>query len=108
MKNDSTELLGCVLGIGLVAILIPLGILIDGFVLTKLWEWIVLEIFENAPVLSIVHAIGLSLVAAFLTHKPTQTKDERDEKEKVVAALGELFLYPAWLLLFGYIISLLL
>lgn len=61
----------------LALVLYVVGVLVNGAVLVKLWSWFVVTTFK-LPVLGVAPAIGLAIVASFLTsqHIPGQkTKD---------------------------------
>ncbi|PIT88095.1 MAG: hypothetical protein COU29_03720 [Candidatus Magasanikbacteria bacterium CG10_big_fil_rev_8_21_14_0_10_36_32] len=92
-----------------VVLLLALGTIISGFVLSMLWGWFIVPVF-GLPELSIVAAVGISLTVRYLTY---QEKDENDDKkktdritsEKVILILKP-FVTPLLILLFGYIIHL--
>ena len=44
------------------------SIILDGYVLSILWEWFIVPVF-SLPILPIVAAIGVSLLVAYLTHQ---------------------------------------
>lgn len=67
------ELFGCV---GLIAI-IPISIVLRGWVLSILWRWFMVSAF-HLPILSIPAAIGVSCVISMLTRETSYAKE--DEK----------------------------
>lgn len=75
-----------------------------GYVLSILWRWFIVPTFRW-PELSVPVAIGISIVAAYLTHqydayeKPDSTMGERFATHLTVAILK-----PAFALLSGWII----
>lgn len=58
------------------AIYIPSVMVLNGFALSTLWAWFIVATF-GVPVLSIPVAIGVCMIAAFLTKQ--YHKDEREE-----------------------------
>lgn len=50
----------------------------NGYALSILWRWFVVPLF-GAPALGLGYAIGLSLIATFLTHQNSATKSDPNE-----------------------------
>lgn len=78
-----------------------------GYVLSVLWRWFVVPIF-NLPQLPIVHAIGISLLVIYLTQE-TQKPDEDDERsatEKIAGGVAASIVKPAFILFFGWVVHL--
>jgi hypothetical protein len=83
---------------------IPLGMIWNAFVVTKLWAWFIVPIFGLAP-LALVPAMGVVLVIAYLTHQtPTKSKSGDDITEGFIHALCVVVLKPAIALVVGWII----
>ncbi|MDP3994695.1 MAG: hypothetical protein Q8P91_02605 [bacterium] len=84
--------------IGLITVFTS-GVVLQGFALKILWAWFVVPTFQ-LPGLSIPAALGLSMVASYLTHQ--YNKDERSVDGQIV--------YPAFecllVLVIGWIIHL--
>ena len=98
--------LGCILIIiGIPLVLVVVSIL-NGYVLSILWGWFIVPTFE-APELSVVAAIGISLVVSYLTHQENEYKKEKDglSAEKVVSAIATVTAKPLVVLLFGWILN---
>ncbi len=72
-----------------------------GFVLTVLWGWFVVPTF-GLPQLSLVPAIGVSMVASYLSHQYIPSKDG----DSFTSALAYSITYPLITLLFGWIVHL--
>lgn len=86
---------------GLLAI--PIGIILRGFVLCKLWSWFIVYQF-SLPELTIPIALGISLLIAMLTH---QYQTNKEEKERGIMHLVSLtIIAPLFFLACGWIISL--
>lgn len=109
-----TNLVALVIGVvmvtgTMVVLIVPVTIW-RGYVLSKLWLWLIVPVFPNAPVLSIVTAIGVSIVFALFTSGLKQADYKKDDDESITTvffkALSHSFTAPAVALLFGYIVSL--
>lgn len=72
----------------------------SGIVLKTLWAWFAVPTF-GLPDLSLPVAIGVGLVASFLTHQYVPTKDEDLPK-----AIVHGFLYPLIALVMGWVVHL--
>jgi hypothetical protein len=59
----------------------------EGFVLTKLWAWFVVPTF-GLPMLTVPVAIGICLIAAFLTHQQSFKVSSGDELKDAFNAWG--------------------
>jgi len=73
-------------------------ILFDAFVLTKLWQWFIVSLF-NLPLLNLAYAYGISLLVNYL---------KGYKKEEIKEEIWELFLIAiarsGIALLVGYIV----
>jgi len=101
--NDviATILVGIGIVVGFIA-LVVLETVIRGLVLVKLWAWFITPTF-GLPLLTVPVALGVALIAGFLTNSNTQYKDhETDWGANVVAAI----LGPLLALFFGWIYTL--
>ena len=58
-----------------------IGTVINSFVLTKLWAWFIVPIFELNP-LRLIEAMGILLIVTFIT--PKNTKKDGETWEKVL------------------------
>lgn len=99
MKNDRT--------VGLVVLafaMIPLSTMVNGFVTMKLWNWFIPQTFHLTSI-SIVQALGLSIVVKYLAYAYHHDHDEREADEKLISAMVGCFFIPFVGLLSGYIIS---
>jgi len=76
------------------------GILMQGFILMKLWAWILVPTL-NIPSLSIVGAMGIWTVITFI--RPTSSKKSKDIDWEWVA---KSIFTPWFIFLIGYIIHL--
>lgn len=84
------------------------SLLLNGFVLATLWLWFVVPVFETAPIINVMQAIGIVLVAGYLTKQLTPT--DLDASATVEDHTFKVHLIawckPAMFLVFGYIIHL--
>lgn len=85
-------------GVGIV-----LGMLINGIVLSFLWQWFLVPL--GLPALGLVHAMGVGLIVRYLTYQTVNCKKEDDEKQVWVQLVGSL-VYPLFILLFGFVVHL--
>ena len=93
-----------ILLVGILAL--PITSLWYGYVLSILWAWFVVPAFHVAP-LSILLAIGVSIVVRMFTSSYTESNDKKDEDKAGQRMFGSIFyalLYPLFALAFGAII----
>lgn len=84
-----------------------LGAIIGGFVLTKLWVWFMIPIFDLNP-LSIVEAIGLTFIVGYMTKNPAETSKtlEGPFLEELLKAFLQTLVMAGGFLFIGWIIQL--
>jgi hypothetical protein len=82
-----------------------LGYILNGFALTVMWGWFIVPVFE-LPALAIVPAIGLALVAGFLTHQPMEQRTDQLISDTLLDSLVFSVLRPLEFLFIGWIVSL--
>lgn len=86
-------------------ILIP-ALLLDAWVLTKLWGWFVVPTFTSAPPLHLAAAVGISLLVGFVTRTYNfDYKPESEKKKDFAGRLSFTFLSPIVIVLLGWIIQ---
>jgi hypothetical protein len=104
---DEDTAIGCL--IGLIALgVAPFGYVINGWVLTVLWQWFVVGRFD-APPLRIPVAIGISLIVGLLTARYDTVSDDRNKEQRRTDARGNIFasvLSPLLVLGIGWIVRL--
>jgi hypothetical protein len=89
-----------------VVVILLLTSLFNGFVLSKLWAWLIVTTFQVQSI-TLVQAIGISVLMNYMMLKRTRVKEENDgfwaemTKDVSHAVLNGLFM-----LLFGYIVYL--
>lgn len=76
----------------------------SGYVLTVLWGWFIVPLF-GLPALSLVYAIGLSLVVGYLTHQLTPTSG-KEVNEYLMTAGWYAFIKPLVFLGVGFVVTL--
>jgi hypothetical protein len=76
-----------------------ISIIFDAFVLTKLWDWFIVTLF-NLPHLNLAYAYGITLMINYL--KGYKKSDEI--KEKMSVLLLGVFIRSGIVLLIGYIV----
>jgi hypothetical protein len=79
-----------------------------GFVFAVLWAWFVSSTFDVIPPITVIEAIGLSLVFAYITHRvtPQDIKDIESNPDFSFMAHVIAWFKPAFFLLFGFIVHL--
>jgi hypothetical protein len=88
------------LGILILAIPMVASILmIDGFVLMKLWNWFIPATIITLPHLGFGQAVGISVLIDYLTFKPDLAREQDTKK-----TMGYAFFTPLMMLLIGYIV----
>jgi len=104
MRFDSKEVeFISAIGIFIFAIaLIPLAIIWGGFVISNLWEWLIVPIFP-VPTLSIWQAMGVSCFINYFTMGIAREKPEGESFQK---ALIKAVFQSLLILLIGYCVSL--
>ena len=102
--NDLTSCIGIVFS---TVALIVIGALMNGWALTLLWLWFIVPIF-NAPTLSLVYAIGLSLVVGFMMSKMEKTKSDKKDSfmETFITAAVYTIFTPLIYLFLGFLVKL--
>lgn len=78
--------------------------IMNGWALTKLWGWFVVNQFKLAP-LSIPAAIGLALLVRFLTIHFDDKKDEKSWADKLIYGFCLGTIWPLMVVLIGFIVS---
>jgi hypothetical protein len=88
-----------------VMLIVAVGSVVRGWVLTMLWAWFVVPTFGAQP-LEIAPAIGCALVVSYLTHQPGPTNESAGNLEDVFGRLiGHTMLVPFIALGFGWIVK---
>jgi hypothetical protein len=102
---ENKNVLSCI-GLLALAMVAPIiSAFTNGFVLTKLWEWFIVPVpMFHAASLSLISAMGISLIVSLLTHQTEEKgKDERETSEKVIAAVMRIVVGPFIFLFFGWL-----
>ena len=96
------ELIGLILGVGVVALMVAYSAFSWGYVTSVLYNWFIVSAIPNCPHFTVLQFIGFSLFVNTLINTPqTHIKSEfTDEKSKWFT-----FLLSPWLTLFlGWLI----
>ncbi len=100
MKDKS----GCTLAI-VSMLLVPFGIIWNGYALSIMWTWFVVPAFHAEP-LRIPFAIGLAAIAGYMTFQHVDCEKSSDSpKEKMISGIALMVVRPAAVLLFGWIVQ---
>ena len=78
----------------------PLSVILSGWTVTVLWDWFIVTTFKLVP-LTIIQALGISLIAGYLTHQPI-----KQEARKYSELVAFCFAKPIMFLIVGWIIHL--
>lgn len=84
---------------------IVLTSVMNGWVLTYLWQWFVMPVFDIRSIL-IVEAIGISMIATFLARHASRQKENRTIEEQKIEAIQYGILHPLIVLGVAYIVHL--
>lgn len=75
----------------------------NGYVLMHLWRWFVVPTL-GANELTLPFAVGIALVASYLTHQASITDADVDEVKRVVYSVLMATLRPLFALVVGYLV----
>lgn len=98
MNKSNTETLGCWVAL----FSTPVSSLLHGFVMCQLWSWFVVPAL-HAPPLRIPFALGISLLATFLTTPISTKKSVETEDKPLLQICIETLLQPVMALAIGWI-----
>lgn len=101
-RDDENDGAKFAMGCGLVILMIPLGILLKGFVLCQMWAWFMVPL----GVVSIgqAHAYGLAtMTALFVAHSSSSNDDDKSVGYMVLKSLTSLILLPLLVWFVGWI-----
>jgi hypothetical protein len=116
MRDDNIERTFKVVATGCLAMivfplifLVCLGVIIlNGWVLTYLWNWFVLPLFPQMPMLTLWPAVGLAIIVSYLTFHPrTEIIKSKDGKVYTTVSFLKLIdglLYPLYVLGFAWLV----
>lgn len=84
-----------------------LGLIIEGFVLIKLWAWFMVPIFDLNP-LRVVEAIGLTFLVGYMTKKPIEANKplEGPFLEELFKAFLQALVMAGGFLFIGWVVQL--
>jgi len=94
---------GCLLFLLALPFLTVYSYFANGFILSKLWSWFIVTTFGLEP-LTIVQAIGVSMVVGFLTSHRASTNNKDKTTSDTIAEVLIALLSPWFTLLIGWII----
>lgn len=101
--NDD-KLLGCFGVVFLIAFVVIVGSLLNGWSLSVLWGWFVAPTF-GLPGLTIAQGLGISLIISFFTQDLKQEKagEGKDKTEAIIYAILSVVIKPLVFLGIGLI-----
>lgn len=80
------------------------GVVLSGLVLVKMWVWFVMPL-GITHVLSAPNAIGLSILASYMTYQSDAVNAE-NEKEETIKTCLRIILRPLTVLLVAWVVTL--
>jgi len=96
--------LSCVGLIVLFVVAIVASSAMNGWALSVMWGWFVIPVF-GLPPLSVVAAIGISMVVRMMTWTGDGDNDSgKSSQEKIITAIAKAFISPLITLAIGYIV----
>jgi len=106
MDSKSKDVFSC-LGI---AVFLPLVIIVGsiagGWALSTLWGWFIVPVF-NLPPLTIVQAIGVSIVVGTLKGSSSTNSDsKKKETSELISAIFVALLTPLFSVFLGWLLTL--
>ena len=104
MDDSNKEVTGCVAVF--ILLTTPFMYIVNGWALRILWGWFVVPTFD-VPHLSIPVAIGIAVIAGFLTHgvhHQTSQDNQEDKLKRMVENACYQFLNPLFCLGVGWIV----
>jgi hypothetical protein len=89
--------------IGLVGLIISIiaAVALRGAVLLCLWDWFIVSL--GVPAIGLIQAIGINIVAKFVTGSGSLSRENSDESPSLGTRLLEWYGYPVAVLLVGYL-----
>ena len=108
MNDTDKDVLGCFGAILWVVLLFVVSALMNGWAFVQLWEWFILPVFEAAPVVTIVQAIGLSVFIGFLSAKKVEAKSDKSKSvtDLVIESFAVAIGMPLMAVGFGWLVTL--
>lgn len=92
-RDESSELVLIVIG---TLALIPIGIVVNGFILAYAWAELLLPIFPHLPVISLWQAVGISTFCSLFTAHLAREKSDNDGKVTAGRIFGKVI--ATWIL----------
>ncbi len=97
---------GCLALVFWTAGLIFVSVLVKGWVIVLLWQWFVVPVFEAAPTLTIVQAIGLGIFISFFGNPQNpDTSENKSYKVLFLTAYAKAVFYPLGTALLGLLVT---
>jgi len=107
IELDNDQKLGCLVKLSAL-VLIVISSLLNGWALKVLWSWFVAPVFQISTI-SIVQAIGLSLVFSLMQSSSRTSNNANSDKSPMTLLFEAVFLAvvtPLFAVGFGWVVSL--
>lgn len=86
-------------------IMTPVSAILNGWALSKLWEWFVVPPFD-LPSLSIPEAIGVALIVSYLTFFHVDAEpNSSDDNSKALQSIYRSVLAPVFAVAIGWVVQ---
>jgi flagellar biosynthesis component FlhA len=103
MKEEDS--VGCALAIVGIPVVLLINTLADGLSVMLNWNWFAVPVL-NAPHLTMVPAMGLSIVVGTLVASHRQKSDDDESvTDALMKSIGYIVIRAAFLILLGYIVK---
>ncbi len=101
--KDNSGIFGCIGTVVSFLLILIGGSIIGGWALSVLWNWFVSPVFD-LPNLTIIQAIGISLITGYITSNPSQSSNDKDATEKMISNVVHAFAAPILYVGIGWVI----
>jgi Na+/H+ antiporter NhaA len=85
-------------------VFMPLGIVLKGWALSTLWSWFIVTTF-GLPSLGIAPAIGVCMVASYLTKQVMPNDPEKSKEDRLYASISHSLCKPPLFVFIGWIVN---
>ncbi len=103
MKTTNDQIFGCI-GVMISVVLVSVvGAIINGWALSTLWGWFIVPVFD-LPILTIIQAIGISLILGYITSKEPKHSDDRKSSDRIIESTAHTLATPLFSVGIGWIV----
>lgn len=80
-----------------------IGAILNGWALSVLWGWFIVPIFK-LPTLTIIQAIGVAMVASFLTKTYSTSDKSKSLEDRITDLIGSTIIAPVLAIMLGWLV----